>query len=158
MAHKPTGYGRTKKGYYKIKNPEKYLGNVNDIVYRSSWELKFMLYCDMNDKITKWVSESIKITYIDYKGKTRYYVPDFYLEIKKGDYIKKLLIEVKPKYQTVEPKIPKGTISEKKLKKLKFDLANWQKNKYKWIHAIEWCKKRDIEFKIVTEEQLKYIK
>jgi hypothetical protein len=161
MAQKPRSYNNTKTGYYKIKNPDKYMGNPIDIVYRSSWEYKFMVYCDLNDKILKWSSESIKIPYTDHTGKSRYYIPDFYIETKheKVDgLINKFLIEVKPAKETKQPIMPKGTISEKKLKKLEYELKTWMKNKYKWVHAMEWCNARDIKFLIVTENHLKYFK
>ena len=32
------------KGFFKPKNPQKYNGNPTNIIYRSGWELKFMMY------------------------------------------------------------------------------------------------------------------
>ncbi len=29
---------------FSIKNPEKYIGNVEEIIARSSWERKFMIF------------------------------------------------------------------------------------------------------------------
>ena len=34
------------QGTYKVKDPNKYVGDPNNIVFRSSWELKFMNWCD----------------------------------------------------------------------------------------------------------------
>lgn len=153
--HIPTG-GRTKKGKYAPKHPEKYIGEVNDIWYRSSWEYKFMIYCDLTKDVIKWGSEIINIPYVDKNGKTRKYIPDFYLEtpnFKTPGLINKWLIEVKPHKETIEPIIPKN-ISEKKLKNLQYDLETWWKNSHKWVFTIEWCKRRDIIFRLVTEQQL----
>ena len=44
------------KGKYKIKNPNKYLGNPTNIIYRSLMERRFMVWCDSNDKCYKWSS------------------------------------------------------------------------------------------------------
>jgi len=48
------------QGFYKIKNPDKYTGKKTPI-YRSSWELSYMIYCDMSSNILKWGSEEIPI-------------------------------------------------------------------------------------------------
>ena len=48
------GKSRFKQGVYKCKNPQKYKGDPTGIVYRSLWELKFMKYCDLNEKILDW--------------------------------------------------------------------------------------------------------
>ena len=37
---------RPYSGKYKPLNPQKYKGNVSNIIYRSSWEKRFMIYCD----------------------------------------------------------------------------------------------------------------
>lgn len=156
MAHAPNKSDKYHQGYYKIQNHNKYIGNPNEIVYRSSWEYKFMIYCDLNPGILKWGSEVFKISYTDRLGKGHAYIPDFYIEtVNKDnpDFLNKFLIEVKPLQETMEPIIPK-TISEKKMKSLEYQVSAWQKNKYKWAHAIEWCNARDIKFYLVTEEQL----
>ena len=50
-------------GYFKPKNPTKYRGNPTNIVYRSLWERKFMVFCDNNPSILQWGSEEIIIPY-----------------------------------------------------------------------------------------------
>ena len=42
---------KTYKGIYKPTNPKKYAGDPSNIVYRSNWERRFMVYCDKNDDI-----------------------------------------------------------------------------------------------------------
>ena len=51
------------KGKYKPRFPKKYKGNPTNIIYRSSWELKFMRYCDSNQNILEWGSEEFCLPY-----------------------------------------------------------------------------------------------
>lgn len=160
MAHAPSNPTKYHQGKYKIKNPNKYMGNPMDIVYRSSWEYKFMVYCDLTPEVIRWGSETLTIPYVDYKGKSRRYIPDFYVETRNSQFpelMNRFLIEIKPDAETREPIIPK-TISEKKLKNLQYACGVWQKNKHKWYYANEWCKRRDIQFKLVTEKHLHLFK
>jgi len=153
---KSSNKSRTKKGLYKVKNPEKYMGNLNNVEYKSSWEYKFCVYCDLTPEVLKWGCEIIVIPYIDRFGKSRRYIPDFYMEcrnLKHPDLLNKFLVEVKPEKETKEPHIPKN-ISSKKMKNLEWELNTWYTNKHKWVYAIEWCKSRDIIFRLVTEKQL----
>ena len=50
-------------GKYKIKNKKKYRGNPNNIVYRSAWERKFMVFCDEHRSIIEWSSEEFSVPY-----------------------------------------------------------------------------------------------
>ena len=98
------------KGRYISKNPKKYRGDPQSIIYRSLWERKFMVYCDTNDSVIEWGSEEIIIPYLSpWDGRIHRYFPDFYIKIKQHNgSIKKFVIEVKPKKQcsppTSEPK------------------------------------------------------
>ena len=94
------------KGRYNPVNPKKYKGNSHNIIYRSLWERKFMVYCDTNDKVLEWGSEEIIIPYISpWDGKKHRYFPDFYIKVKQSNgNLKKFIIEVKPKKQTRPPK------------------------------------------------------
>ena len=51
------------KGKYYPSYPNKYKGDPTNIIYRSLWERKFMVYCDKNDKILEWGSEEIALPY-----------------------------------------------------------------------------------------------
>lgn len=153
---KSSNKSRTKHGLYKVKNIDKYLGNVNHVEFKSSWEYKFCVYCDLTPEILKWGCEILVIPYVDRFSKSRRYIPDFYMEcrsLKHSDILNKFLVEVKPDKETREPVIPK-TISPSKLKNLEWELNTWHTNKHKWVYAIEWCKSRDIIFRLVTEKQL----
>lgn len=139
------------RGKYYPTYPKKYKGDPSNIIYRSLWERKFMVYCDRNEKILEWGSEEFFIPYrspID--GKIHRYFPDFYVKVKtKQNTIKKWVVEVKPKIQTRPPKIPK-----RKTKNYINEVRNWAINDAKWKNAIEYCNDRNMEFILITEDEL----
>ena len=139
------------KGKYQPKNPQKYRGNVNNIIYRSLWERKFLVYCDTSENIIEYASEEIALPYrspID--NKIHKYYPDFYIKVRESNgEIKKYIIEIKPKKQTIEP-IPQ----KKKTKGYIYEVYEYAKNQAKWKAAEEFCKDRQWEFKIFTETDL----
>ena len=142
----------TYKGKYIPKNPQKYKGDPSQVVYRSSWELKFMVYCDKNDKVVEWGSEEIIVPYRSpWDGKMHRYFPDFYIKIEQTTGgVKKFLIEVKPKHQCKEPvKTP-----QQRTRKWYNEVKTWGINQAKWKSAIDWCQNRGMEFKILTEDHL----
>ena len=138
------------KGRYTPQNPKKYRGNHNNIVYRSLWELKFMKYCDRSASILEWGSEEIIIPYISpWDNRVHRYFPDFYIKVRQADgKVKKMIIEVKPKKQCKPP------VGKKKTKYYIKEVQTWGVNKAKWEYALEWCKDRNMEFKILTEDHL----
>jgi hypothetical protein len=139
------------KGKYQPAFPQKYKGNSQNIVYRSLWERKFMVYCDTNENILEWFSEEIAVPYrspID--NKIHRYFPDFYIKVKESNgQIKKYIIEIKPKKQTIEP-IPQ----KRKTKGYIYEVYEYVKNQAKWKAAEEWCADKGYEFKIFTEDDL----
>ena len=139
------------KGRYNPVNPKKYKGNPQNIIYRSLWERKFMVYCDTNDKVLEWGSEEIIIPYVSpWDGKVHRYFPDFYIKVKQSNgNIKKFIIEVKPKKQT---RPPKPVV--RKTKRWIKEVRTFGINEAKWKHATKWCKNNDMEFKILTEDDL----
>jgi|TARA_R110000868_G_scaffold26955_12_gene103122 hypothetical protein len=138
-------------GRYSPAQPQKYKGDVDKIYYRSLWERNFMRYCDKNSAILEWGSEEVIIPYISpLDGRRHRYFPDFYIKIKQSSgAIKKMIIEVKPKKQCSPPAIPK-----RKTKGFINEVRTWGVNKAKWEAALEWCKDRDMEFKILTEDHV----
>lgn len=139
------------KGKYKPSYPQKYKGDPTNIIYRSLWERKFMVYCDKNQNILEWGSEELALPYrspID--GRIHRYFPDFYIKVKESTgQIKKYLIEVKPKRQTIEPEVQK-----RKTKQYIYEVVEYAKNQAKWKAAKDFCKDRLWEFKIITEDDL----
>ncbi len=71
------------KGKFRPTNISKYVGDSNDIIFRSSWELRFMKWCDSNPSIIEWGSEIAVIPYVSPVDKRihRYFV-DFYIKVK----------------------------------------------------------------------------
>ena len=133
------------KGVYTIKNPEKYIG-TKDPIYRSGWELTFMMFCDNNPSITEWASEPVKIPYRDpLTGKHTVYVPDFlikYLDRNQKAHVE--MIEIKPAKQQILEKVGKNP----------YDQAQYVKNMAKWESANAWCRSRGIRFRIINETDI----
>ena len=139
------------KGRYSPSYPRKYKGNPSNIIYRSLWERKFMVYCDLNENILEWGSEEIVIPYrspID--NRVHRYFPDFYVKLKETTgKTKKYIIEVKPKKQTKPPSKPK-----RQTKGYLREVYEYARNQAKWEAADDCCKDRLYEFKIMTEDEL----
>ena len=139
------------KGKYYPSFPRKYKGDPTNIIYRSLWERKFMVYCDKNDNILEWASEEIAIPYrspID--NRVHRYFPDFYMKVKETNgKIKNYVIEVKPAKQTIPPKKPK-----RQTKGYIREAYEYARNQAKWKMAKEFCADRQWEFKVVTEKEL----
>ena len=139
------------KGNYRPSSPKKYKGNLHNIVYRSLWERKFMIYCDKNENILEWASEELAVPYrspID--NRVHRYFPDFYIKVKESNgTIKKKIIEIKPLKQCIEPKVKKITS-----KGYIFEVVEYAKNQAKWNAAKEWCLDHGYEFKVLTENEL----
>lgn len=144
-------YKETYKGRYKVTHPKKYKGDLSEIVYRSSWELKFMRWCDYNKNVLEWGSETTIIPYrspVD--SKVHRYFVDFYIKIKNKDgKISKYLVEIKPEKFTKPPIIPK-----RKTKRFIQEVFNYGTNQAKWKQANKFCLDRGWEFLVLTEKDL----
>ena len=140
------------QNYFRPINPQKYVGDVNDIVYRSSYELKAFHWCDRTPEILEWSSETIIIKYFDpTTNKIRRYFPDLYIKIRdKTGVVKRYIIEIKPKRQTEPPK----PSARKKSKTYLNEMATYQKNLAKWTAAENFCKENGLEFIKITENEL----
>jgi len=138
-------------GKFTPKNPQKYIGDYNNIVYRSSWECKVMDWLDRNDNIISWASEELIIPYISPSdNKFHRYFPDFLVKAKTRDgKFKTILIEVKPKRQTLPPE-PKKRVTKQYIN----EVVTYGVNQAKWKAAQEFCLDRGWEFKVMTEEHL----
>ena len=143
----------TLKGRYIPRNIRKYRGDYKNIIYRSSWELKFMKYCDLNDSILEWGSEEVVIPYRSpLDNRIHRYFVDFYIKVEDmNGNIKKYLIEVKPKRQTAPPPKPK-----RQTKRYISEVTEYAKNQAKWKKlSTEFCEDRQWSFMIITEDELK---
>ena len=139
------------RGKYQPSFPRKYKGNSSNIIYRSLWERKFMKYCDLNENILEWASEEIALPYRSpLDNRIHRYFPDFYIKVKESSgAVKKMLIEVKPKKQTVQPK-PQNI----KTKGYIYEAREYVRNQAKWKAAKNFCEDRQWEFKVITEDEL----
>lgn len=149
--HTPTGGGKWKQGQFIPKNPDKYLGDVSDILYRSSWELEAFKFCDNNPHVIKWASEEIAIPYVKPSPTTglpinSIYLPDLFVVLTDGmGEIRRELIEIKPKKQTQKSR------ARKPGKRLDEEYT-LMVNRLKWEAAEHWCKQRNIRFRLLTED------
>jgi hypothetical protein len=138
-------------GRFIPKNPKKYIGDSNNIIYRSSWECKVMSWLDKNDDVLSWASEELIIPYVSpLDNRVHRYFPDFLVKVKTRDKtIKTMLIEVKPKKQTIQPE-PRKRITKQFIS----EVNTWTVNQAKWKAAKEFCLDRKWEFMLMTEEHL----
>jgi len=143
--------GQSIKSIYKPEYPKKYQGNPSNIICRSSWERKFCRWCDLNESIVAWGSEEIAVKYYDpVRQRVRSYYPDFIIKVKESTgQIKTYIIEIKPKRETMPPKKRSRTT-----KSYLNEVYTFATNQAKWKAAQEFCKDNQIEFKIITEDEL----
>lgn len=134
------------QGIYTVMNQHKYAGKGAP-KFRSGWELAFMRFCDSNDHIITWSSESIQIPYRHpLTGKNTRYIPDFLIQYRnKNNQVVTELIEIKPKKQSI--------IESKANNR---DRAVVAVNYAKWDAAQKWCKRNGLVFRVVTEEDIFY--
>lgn len=144
-------YQSVYKGRYIPTNPSKYRGEISDIIYRSSWELKFMRWCDTNPSILEWGSEIAVIPYISpVDSKAHRYFVDFYIKVKeKSGKVTRYLVEIKPERFTRPPEKPK-----KQNKKYIQEVFQYGTNQAKWAAANEFCEDRGFKFIVLTEKDL----
>lgn len=139
--------GKWAQGIYTPKNPQKYIGNHKP-KYRSGWELTFMTFCDSNDSIIYWASESMRIPYKHpLTGKPTIYVPDFFV-VYQNRFGKQVaeVVEIKPKKQS---------IIESKVANAK-DRMVVAINHAKWQAAMAYCKSQGLTFRVITEDDIFY--
>lgn len=140
------------KGKFVPKNPHKYKGNVNSIIWRSTWERGCFRWADNNPDVVQWSSEETVIPYISpVDNKMHRYFVDLTITFKNGQ---TLLIEVKPKYQTEPPKINKKPKGKKGEMRLLQEAQTFAVNDAKWKAADVYAKKNNMKFVIFTENEL----
>jgi len=137
------------KGWFKPKNPKKYNGDANNIVYRSSWELRVMKYLDENPRVIWWASEELYIPYVSpVDNRVHRYFPDFIAKVKQEDKETTLVLEVKPFKETQQPTQARRT------KRFIQETVTYAVNQQKWKAAEMFCKEHGWQFKLITEKEL----
>ncbi len=147
--------GEYKSGLFAPVNPDKYIGDIHNIIYRSSWEYRFCMYCDTNDAIVKWSSEPISIDYYNPLDKKEHkYNVDFYIKVVKEDgQEQEWIIEIKPEKQKTKP-VYEGNMTLQKLKSYNRNMQIWITNQAKFKAAKIWAEKRGFKFGVVDENFL----
>lgn len=135
------------KGKFKPKNPQKYQGDSNNIVYRSSWECRVMDWLDKRPDVVSWSSEEMCIPYVSpVDGRRHRYFPDFIVKVRKSNNeIQTMMIEVKPEKQSRPPQ-KKSRVTKQYIQ----EVVTWGVNQAKWKSAIEYCRDRKWQFLVMT--------
>ena len=138
-------------GRFTPSNPQKYIGDHKNIIYRSSWEVRFMNKFDKEDWCVAWNSEELAIPYVSpVDGRYHRYFPDFIVKVRNKDgHLKTWMVEVKPKKQTQPPEQKKRVT-----KQYITEVTTWGVNQAKWKSAKEYCADRGWDFVIFTEDHL----
>lgn len=133
------------------QHPEKYDGNSTTIITRSSWEVKFANWCDLNSSVVKWSSEETVVPYrCGTDQKIHRYFLDFKIQVRnKLGGLKTYLVEIKPESQS-KPPVFKG----KNTKRYITESLTYVKNMSKWEAADRFAKDRGWEFIVLNESHL----
>lgn len=127
------------------RNPAKYVGDVEKIFARSSWEVSVMRYFDSRNDVIRWGSEEVIIPYLSpADNRVHRYFPDFFVEYydKHGE-VKKEIVEVKPQHES-EEQYAKSDRSKDAL----------LVNEAKWKAASIFCESRGMLFRVLTEKSI----
>jgi hypothetical protein len=141
----------TYSGKFNPKNPQKYIGDSTNIVWRSLWDRRVMVLFDEDDQIVQWGSEELKIPYRSPVDRLiHHYIPDFLIKARQpdGSHIIRL-IEVKPYAQCHEPKIKK-----KVTKRLLNEIMTYEVNQAKWAAAKAYALDKGWQFIVLTEREI----
>lgn len=135
------------QGIFKPKNKEKYRGDINTITYRSQIEFAYMRKLDQDTNIISWSSEEYFIPYISpLDGKYHRYFVDLLIERKiDNNTTEVVLIEIKPKSQTIPP------VKKKSEKRYLKETIEYNINQAKWDAAKKIANKKGWKFEILTE-------
>lgn len=139
------------QGKYQPQNPQKYIGDVSNIIYRSNWELRAMQWMDENPDVECWGSEEISLIYrspID--NQLHRYFPDLLCKFKTPTGTQIALIEIKPENQTKPPKQTK----RKRRSTMIYEAQEYAVNQEKWAAAKQYCAQKGWKFIVLTEKNL----
>lgn len=139
---KPIKDGRYSQGYINPSSCKKIFPQMktDKIIYRSSYERKFIAWLENSEQVKNWGSECIRIPYLYIDGKMHSYYPDYFVEMVDGT---KMVVEIKPSSQTKRP-VNENTWVGKE----------YRKNMCKWKATMEFCQAKGYKFKIITEKTI----
>lgn len=116
------------QGYYEVRNPHKYRGDLDEVIYRSSWEKTAFKWCDRNPKVIAWASEEVVVPYFLMGRRRKHsYFPDLMIHFADKETV---MVEIKPKKERDRPSM---------------------QNICKWAAARQYCRERGWKFQIWTE-------
>ena len=140
---KPTLNSRYEQGYINPESCKKLFPQMKHerIIFRSSYEKKFVYWLENNPSVKYWGSECLRIPYFyPPDGKTHSYYPDYFVEMVDGT---KMVVEIKPHNQTQKP-----------LNENCWGAKEYAKNMCKWKATQEFCKAKGFIFKVLTEKTI----
>ena len=139
---KPSKGRRYHQGYINPDSCKKLFDQLkhDKIIYRSSYEKKFITWLEHSDKVKRWGSECIRIPYLYIDNKYHEYYPDYFVEMADGT---AWVVEIKPYNQTQKP-----------LNENCWGYKEYTKNVCKWKAALEFCKNKGYKFNILTENTI----
>lgn len=137
------------KGFYKCKNPSKYAGDKNSIIYRSSYEIKAFMILDNDPSVISWGSEEFSIPYISPKDfKFHRYYPDIIVKRQTSSGVMTTIYEIKPGVQVIPPKASSNK------KRFISETLTYAVNLAKWEAAKKFAEDRGWKFELLTEKEL----
>ena len=142
-------------GTYRVKNPQKYEGDVRKCKYRSLWERQVMRWLDHNPSVLGWSAEEVVVRYrCRTDGKMHRYYVDLFVRWANCDYPhgKCTLIEIKPKKECLPPIQNK---SGRKSKRYIREVMTYAKNQSKWEAARAFATHNNMEFYVWNEDTIK---
>lgn len=137
---RPNRQSRYHQGYINIDTCHKLIDKSKPVIFRSSYERKFVTWLEICKDIKSWGSECICINYLMPDGSTHHYYPDYYVERTDGT---RYIIEIKPSNQTQPPSNENSWLYKE-----------WVKNCCKWKAAMKFCESHNLQFKIITENTI----
>lgn len=144
------------KGKFKPKNPLKYKGDPDKIIYRSAMELKFMNYLDQHPGVKEWASEEFHIPYLSpLDNKIHRYFPDIWCKIENKDgKVETIVVEIKMEKENamLQENFPQR--GKKLMRYYLREVARWGVNDAKFKAAKDFCEDRGWKFQVVTENDL----
>jgi ATP-dependent exoDNAse (exonuclease V) alpha subunit len=147
MTYKKKKYKEYKSGRYRPVNYQKF--GQTSCIYRSSYELKFLMWCDNNPKVTDVKYEKVIIPYMSKAdGRMHRYYVDCRITMREKGGPKTYLIEIKPYKQTQKPKPSK----RKKKQTILYENLTYLVNRSKWDAAEQYCKHKGYRWCILTEK------
>lgn len=137
----------TFKGRYIPKNPQKYMGNPNNIIFRSSWELLALKFFDTSTSVIRYASEEFGLQYLSpVDGKVHTYYPDFLVEYMHRDgTVHREIVEIKPAHE--HPDLAPAPKTLDAAKTLAINAAKWKAAKI-------FAQSQGMEFRVLTEHDL----